>query len=240
MNSIVRPTSIISGASSGIGQAIANKLLGNNYRLGVNGRSKENLLASFSGSEDDSVAVVAGDISDCEVADELVKCTVSKFGSLNALVVNAGTGVFGSFMDVPQESIEEIIRTNILGSINLVKAAMPELLKNESSDILFISSTAGSRGGANEAIYAATKHAQNGLAGSLDREFRKQGVRVSIIAPGATRTNFASGNGRSADGVGQEEFLNANDVAESVAFALSLPKSARIQYLSILPMSQQS
>ena len=143
-------------------------------------------------------------------------------------------------MDVSKESIEEIIRTNILGSVNLVKAAMPELLKNVSSDILFISSTAGSRGGANEGIYAATKHAQNGLAGSLDREFRKQGVRVSIIAPGATRSNFASGNGRTADGVGQEEFLDSNDVAESVAFTLSLPKNARIQYLSILPMSQQS
>jgi len=155
-------------------------------------------------------------------------------------VINAGVGFFGSFMDISQGATEEIIRTNILGSINLVKAAMPELLKNAHSDIVFISSTAGSRGGANEAIYAATKHAQNGLAGSLDREYRKQGVRVSIIAPGATRTSFGIGNGREASGIDQKDFLNPNEVAETVAFTLSLPKNARIQYLSILPMSQQS
>lgn len=240
MKTLGRPTAIISGASSGIGQAISRKLLGQDYSLGLNGRSTERLFSTFSSSVSDSFTFVAGDIADFEVASELVRTTVLKFGGLNALVVNAGIGVFGSFLDTSQDKVEEIIRTNILGSIHLVRAAMPELIKNESSDILFISSTAGSRGGANEAVYAATKHAQNGLAGSLDREFRKQGVRISIIAPGSTNTNFASGNGRQADGKGQEEFLNPSDVAETVAFTLSLPKNARIQYLSILPMSQQS
>ena len=240
MGSKERQTAIISGASSGIGQAVTKKLLENDYLLGLNARNRENLVNSIDFPGKDSISISAGDISDYGVAVELVSTTLASFGSIKALVINAGVGFFGSFMDIAQSATEEIIRTNILGSINLVKAAMPELLKNAHSDIVFISSTAGTRGGANEAIYAATKHAQNGLAGSLDREYRKQGVRVSIIAPGATRTNFGIGNGREASGIHQKDFLNPNDVAETVAFTLSLPKNARIQYLSILPMSQQS
>jgi 3-oxoacyl-[acyl-carrier protein] reductase len=231
---------IVSGASSGIGQAIALKLSFQGYCLGLNSRSEPNLLTAFRTINPESILLSAGDISNFDFASNLVNSTVARFGGLNTLIVSAGVGYFGSFMDISEDLTHEIVQTNLMGSINLVKAALPHLTKNEYSDVVFISSTAGSRGGANEAVYAATKHAQNGLAGSLDREFRKLGVRVSVIAPGATRTNFASGTGRDASGDGQENYLDSIDVADAVAFALSLPKDSRIQYLSILPMSQQS
>jgi short-subunit dehydrogenase len=231
---------VVSGASSGIGKSIALKLSKEEFCLGLNSRSESNLLAAFSTLEPKSTLLSAGDISNFDFASNLVKSTVSKFGGLNTLILSAGVGYFGSFLDISEDVTHEIVQTNILGSINLVKAALPHLTQNAYSDVVFISSTAGSRGGADEAVYAATKHAQNGLAGSLDREFRKLGVRVSIIAPGATRTNFASGVGRDPNGDGQENYLDSNEVADAVAFALSLPENARVQYLSILPMSQQS
>ena len=240
MNPIQNQVTLISGASSGIGRAIASKLAAESYSLGLNSRSLVKLNESYDSFDKESIMLSAGDISNYEYTLSLVNSTVDKFGGINSVVVNAGVGFFGTFMDTPSELTEEIVRTNIMGSINLVKAPIPHLTRNKSSNIIFVSSTAGSRGGANEAVYSASKHAQNGLAGSLDREYRKHGVRVTLIAPGATRTNFAAGVGRDSDGTGQEDFLDPEDVAETVNFALSMPRSVRIQYLSILPMSQQS
>lgn len=231
---------IISGASSGIGQAIGLKLIEEGFQLGLTGRSLSKLIGSFGAHSKESCHLHPGDISDISTSVGLVESTVAKFGKIDTLVVNAGIGFFGSFLDCSPELTSEIIQTNILGSINLVRAALPFLLMNTTSNIIFISSTAGSRGGANEAIYAATKHAQNGLAGSLDREFRNKGVKITVVAPGATRTNFASGLGRNKNGEGQEDFLDPITVANTVSFVLSLPHDARIPYLSILPMSQQS
>jgi len=156
------------------------------------------------------------------------------------VIINAGVGFFGSFLDTPPELIEEIVQTNLMGSILLAQESIPILLQNNVSNLVFISSVAGFRGGANEAVYAATKYAQNGLAGSLDREFRKNGLRVTIIAPGSVQTSFAKGFGREFSLESQSHFLHPKDIAEAVYMAITLDAGARIQQINILPMSQQT
>jgi short-subunit dehydrogenase len=240
MNSPSLRSAIISGASSGIGKAVAENLAGAGYSLGLNGRAKSKLEDSFPFGETNSTVFTVGDIADYAVAKGLVDATVAAFGGVNTVVVNAGIGFFGPFVDTPLALMEEIVRTNTIGSVNLARAAIPELVKNKVSNLVFISSTAGFRGGANEAVYAATKHSQIGLAGSLDREFRSQGLRVCVIAPGSTQTDFAGGTSRGSSKTVPAEFLNPQVVAESVLFALSLPDNARIQQINILPMSQQA
>lgn len=240
MKKLHKKVAIISGASSGIGRAIAHKLAGEDFSLGLNSRVRTNLNESVAGLDPSRLSLTSGDVSDPEVSKTFVAETVNRFGGIQTAIVNAGVGYFGSFLDIPESRTKEIVQTNLLGSIYFAQAVIPELLKNESSDLIFISSTAGTRGGANEAVYASTKHAQNGLAGSIDREFRNKGLRVTIIAPGATSTKFAVGFGRELEATSQYDFLSPENVAEAVHFAITLPSKARIQNLSILPFSQST
>jgi 3-oxoacyl-[acyl-carrier protein] reductase len=94
-------------------------------------------------------------------------------------------------------------------------------------DIVIIASVAGLRGGGDEAIYAATKFSQVGLAGGLDRELREHNVRVTVIAPGGVATEFAMGTGRTPDMPGLEKMLRPEDVAEAVISVLQQPKTMR-------------
>lgn len=240
MKKLDKKVAIVSGASSGIGRAIAHKLAGENFSLGLNSRVRTNLDESVEGLDPSRLSLTVGDVSNPELSKMFVAETVNRFGGIQTAIVNAGVGYFGSFLDIPESRTKEIVQTNLLGSIYFAQAVIPELLRNEMSNLIFVSSTAGTRGGANEAIYSSTKHAQNGLAGSIDREFRSQGLRVTIIAPGATSTNFAAGFGRDPNDMSQNEFLSPSDVADAVHFAMTMPTQARIQYLSILPQSQSS
>ena len=240
MHNLPKKTAIISGASQGIGRMIASILAKNGWNLILNSRSDflpEDLAEYFVQGR---IFHVPGDISDPLVCKALVDKAVQEFGGINCAILNAGIGFFGSFLDTSQELISKIVNTNLLGSIFLAQNALPELLKNSSSNLIFISSTAGFRGGANEAVYASTKFAQTGLAGSLDREFRKAGLKVTVIAPGATETSFALDNGRDASTIQEYGYLNPSDVADAVYYTLSLAANSRIQQLVILPMTQQS
>lgn len=89
--------------------------------------------------------------------------------------------------------------TNLAGTVWPIRAAVPAMLDGGGGDLVIVSSVAGLRGGADEAVYAATKFAQVGLAGALDRELREQGIRVTAICPAAVSTEFAIGAGRDAD-----------------------------------------
>lgn len=233
-------TAIISGASSGIGKAIAMKLAENNFNLCLNGRSKIKIESVIADLSNIKLTVAVGSVSERKVCQEILDNTVKNFGGVDTVIINAGVGFFGSFLDTPQELIEEIVHTNLIGSINLAQVSIPSLLRNKVSNLVFISSVAGFRGGANEAVYAATKYAQNGLAGSIDREFRKSGLRVTIIAPGSTQSAFGKGSEPESVMEEQTHFLKPRDIAEAVFMAITMPESARIQQISILPMVQQT
>jgi 3-oxoacyl-[acyl-carrier protein] reductase len=133
----------------------------------------------------------------------------------------------------------ETLNTNILGNVWLSRSAIAHMKKNGAGDLVFIGSTSGFRGGRNEAVYAATKHAQLGFAGAIDREVRELGIRVSSILPGGVRTEFGQSNeNTSRDNF--DTFLDPVDVARALNFIVSQPLTMRITQLVILPMSQGS
>jgi 3-oxoacyl-[acyl-carrier protein] reductase len=107
-------------------------------------------------------------------------------------------------------------------------------------DIVIVSSVAGFRGGPDEAVYAGTKHAQVGLAGSLDRELREHGVRVTLICPAGTATEFAVGAGRTDDDPRFAEWLTPDDVAAAVVATLQQPRSMRTAIWTLWSMGQGS
>jgi 3-oxoacyl-[acyl-carrier protein] reductase len=112
--------------------------------------------------------------------------------------------------------------------------------QQDGGDLIILSSVAGFRGGAEEAVYAGTKHAQVGVGGSLDRELRAEGIRVTMICPAGTATEFAIGAGRTAGSPDLDAFLRAEDVAHAVRVVLEQPRSVRTTVWQMWSMDQQS
>jgi NAD(P)-dependent dehydrogenase (short-subunit alcohol dehydrogenase family) len=108
-----------------------------------------------------------------------------RFGRVDSLVANAGIGAYGGILDQSDDELVEMINANFTGTVWSVHAALPPMLEAGGGDIVIVSSVAGLRGGADEAVYAGTKFAQVGLAGAVDRELREKGVRVTTMAPAA-------------------------------------------------------
>jgi len=227
----------ITGASSGIGAATARALGAEGASVALGARRKDRLteLADELGSQ---VAIVEMDVRTSEDSQRLVDQAVESFGHLDAIVVNAGVGMYGGIMDQTDDEIRAMIDTNVAGTIWPIRAAVPRLLENGGGDIVIVASVAGLRGAGDEAVYAATKHAQVGLAGGLDRELREKNIRVSTIAPGGTATEFAMGTGRTPDMPGLADMLDAEDMAAAVVTVLQQPKSMRTLLWSMRSMKE--
>lgn len=130
-------------------------------------------------------------------------------------------------MDLTDEQLSEMMETNIAGTVWPIRAAVPGFVEAGKGDIVIVASVAGLRGAGDEAVYAATKFAQVGLAGALDRELREHGIRVSTLCPGGTATEFAMGAGRTPDMPGLEKMMRAEDVAQAVVAILRQPRAMR-------------
>jgi NADP-dependent 3-hydroxy acid dehydrogenase YdfG len=229
---------IVTGASSGIGAATAALLHERGARVLLTARRGDRLkeLAAKLGT-----AYVAGDIADPATGRELVARAVSEFGRLDSIVLNAGVGRYGGITDGDDAEMAEIIRTNLDGTVWAVRAAVQEFRRaQDGGDIVIVASVAGLRGGGNEAVYAATKFAQVGLAGSLDREVREDGIRVTTIAPAAVRTEFAIGRGRTDGDPALDQMLRPEDVGYAIATVLAQPRRVRTTLWTMYSMSEGS
>ena len=216
----------ITGASSGIGAATARALGDEGASVVVGARRKDRLaeLAEELGSQ---VAIVEMDVRDPADSRRLVDQAFDSFGRLDAIVVNAGVGMYGGIMGPTDDEVNAMIDTNVAGTIWPIRAAVPRFLEAGGGDIVIVASVAGLRGEEFEAVYAATKHAQVGLAGGLDRELREKNIRVSTLAPGGVATEFAMGTGRAPDMEGLADMMNAEDIAAAVVTVLRQPLSMR-------------
>ncbi len=216
----------ITGATAGIGAASARALAAEGAKV-VLGARREERLQELAEELGDRVAVVTMDVRDPEGAEELVATAVDRFGRLDALVANAGIGAYGGIMDLTDEQLRVMMDTNIAGTLWPIRAAVPRFRAAGGGDIVIVASVAGLRGAGDEAVYAATKFAQVGLAGGLDRELREQNIRVSTLCPGGVATEFAMGAGRTPDMPGLDDMLRAEDVAAAVVTVLRQPPTMR-------------
>ncbi len=217
----------VTGATSGIGAATARALASEGARVVIGSRRIERLAALVSELGTSESAAVEMDVRDPEACHRLIDTAVNRFGRLDAVVVSAGIGAYGGIMDLTDEKLIEMMDTNIAGTIWPIRAAVPVFLQAGGGDIVIVASVAGLRGAGDEAVYAATKFAQVGLAGGLDRELREKGIRVSVIAPGGVATEFAMGAGRTPDMPGLVDMLRPEDVADAIVTVLHQPKTMR-------------
>lgn len=232
-NDLSGKVAIITGASSGIGEALARNLSAQGVKLGLISRSGRDL--GLSGS-----ITGAADVSDRAAVQAFVDRTVDEFGRLDIAVANAGVGSYGGFLEVPVEHEDEMIATNVLGTINLYHAAVPHIISAGGGDLITVASEAGRRGLPGEAVYSASKFAQIGLTRALDNEFRERGIRASNIAPGGVWTNFAIDDDRGrVDGSEQlKGMMRPEDVAELISFVLTRPRHFRILETALRPATE--
>lgn len=230
----------ITGASAGIGAAAARLLLESGARVAVQARRKDRLDGLVSEFGADRVLAVAGDVQDPAAATSLVSAAIDVFGKLDSIVINAGIGMYGGVLDRSDEDLQTMMRTNIEGTVWAARAAVSVFRKAGAGDIVIVASVAGLRGGEDEAVYAATKFAQVGFAGALDREVRTDGIRVTAICPAGVETEFAIGAGRTEGDPSLADYLRPEDVAHAIVTVLEQPRRVRTTQWQLWSMGQGS
>jgi NADP-dependent 3-hydroxy acid dehydrogenase YdfG len=227
----------ITGASSGIGREAARLLVEAGAQVALGARRLDRLNALVEELGSDNALAVGMDVTSPQDNNDFIAKTLGRFGRLDGVVANAGLGHYGGISDISDADVANMINVNYTGTVWTVRAAVPELRKAGGGDIVIVASVAGLRGDANEAVYAGTKFAQVGLAGSMDRELSPEGIRVTAICPAGTDTEFAIGAGRTEGDPALDDFLRPSDVAFQIVTALQQPRRLRTTLWAIWPLS---
>lgn len=230
----------ITGATAGIGRETARLLVEEGARVALGGRRVDRLDELVDELGDQNAIGVPMDVRSQADNARLIAAAVARWGRLDSVIPGAGIGMYGGILDRTDEQLATMMDTNYAGTVWTVRAALPTMLAAGGGDVVIISSVAGFRGGADEAVYAGTKHAQVGLAGALDRELREQGVRVTLICPAATATEFAVGAGRMAADPRSADWLSPTDVAAAIVTTLRQPRTMRTSIWTMWAMGQGS
>ncbi|MFD8820268.1 SDR family NAD(P)-dependent oxidoreductase [Streptomyces sp. NPDC059627] len=181
------PVALVTGASSGIGACVADRLAASGrWRLVLNGRDEERLLrvADRTGG-----LTLPMELDTVGGAEKLAAATLDLVGEVDLLVANAGIGWAGAFADTPPEMIDRLLAVNLLAPLHLSRALLPGMVRRGRGHLLFVSSIAGCVAVGGEAVYSATKAGLNAFAESVRYEVGA-GVRVSVVVPGAVDTPF--------------------------------------------------
>ena len=230
--SIDGKTAVITGASRGIGAALARQLHARGVKLGLASRRGDGL-----GLE--GVVAQRCDVRDLDALTRLCDETAETFGGIDIVVANAGVGAYGPFLELSREHLDEMLDVNLKGTLYAIRAALPHMLGRE-GDVITLASEAGRRGLPHEAVYCASKFGQVGFTRALDHELREHGIRCTNICPGGVATDFAleEGRGRTSDEL--PGMMTADDVAEVVVFALERPRHLRLLETAFRPMTEAS
>jgi 3-oxoacyl-[acyl-carrier protein] reductase len=222
---------LVTGASRGVGAAVARAFSERGARVALLSRSGDDLgLPGALG--------LACDVSDREQVFAAVGSVVDAFGGLDCAVANAGVGMYGPFLDLAPEHLEAMIDVNLKGTLYTAAATLPHLVESGAGDFVSLSSVAGLRAFPGEAVYNASKFGQVGFTRALDHELRERGVRATNVCPGGIATDFAMGTGRTENST--EGMMTAEDVADTVVYCVTRPRSWRVLTMSYRPMIEGS
>mgnify|MGYP005854916629 CR=1 FL=1 len=214
---------IVTGATSGIGEACAHVFGREGAKIIITGRNQEKLDQSSSRLKAEGVDVFAilGDAGSEADNRRIAGETIAKFGRIDVLVNNAGISMRALFQEVDLEVFRQVMNTNFWGTVYATKFCLPEILKSKGS-IIGISSINGYRGTPARTAYTASKFAMNGFFESLRTEVMNQGVHILVAAPGFTASNIrnnaltAHGQAQGASPRDEGKMMTAEEVAEEI------------------------
>jgi NAD(P)-dependent dehydrogenase (short-subunit alcohol dehydrogenase family) len=184
---------LITGASSGLGRALAEAVLDAGHRVVATARDPES-VTDLERRHPGQALAARLDVTRPDDARTALASATEAFGRVDVVVNNAGYGLFGALEELEDEQLRRQFETNVFGPVNVIRAALPQLRRQGSGHIVQISSLEGVAPIlAGETAYAATKFAAEGLCEALAMEVRHLGIRVTIVEPGPVRTDFAAG-----------------------------------------------
>lgn len=224
---------IITGGGSGLGKAVAIALANEGVNIGITGRNEENLKNTT--EEIKKLGVNAAysvfSIDDEKAVKSGIDALVKDLNGVDILVNNAGIGNFGTLEQMPSETWEQVMKTNLFGVYYAAQAVHPYLKEKGEGDIVNVASTAGLKGGANMSAYAASKAAVVSLSQSMMAEWRKENIRVITLTPSTIASDMSIQGGLT-DG-NPEKVLQPEDFAEWVRDILKMNRRALIANASI-------
>ncbi|HEU5063857.1 MAG TPA: SDR family NAD(P)-dependent oxidoreductase [Solirubrobacterales bacterium] len=242
----------MTGASSGIGAAAARELAARGAAVALLARRAER-IESLGGEIADAGGTalpIEADVGDREQAEAAVAHAASELGRLDVLVNNAGVMLLGPIADAPVEEWERMVEVNLLGLMYTARAALPHLLEaagrdpRRVADLVNISSVAGRMARKGSGVYNATKFGVGAFSESLRQEMARRGVRVSLIEPGAVATELQSHNRPEVRERIEKRFedmdiLQAEDIADAIAYVVTRPRHVAINELLVRPTEQE-
>jgi 3-oxoacyl-[acyl-carrier protein] reductase len=229
---------LITGASAGIGGAIARAFMREGADLVVVARRADRLeaLAEEARRRGRVCRLVTGDAREQDTASRAIQAALDHFGKLDILVNNVGIGIYKPLEETSPEDYDLMMDSNMRSTFLFTRFAVPVLTHQGSGVIINVASMAGVMGFAGEAVYCATKFAQVGFTQALDRELRPRGIKVGVLCPGGVKTEFAIGSGRTEEGVAASGMLEPEDVADAALLMATQSAGSRIIEIRLRPM----
>jgi NADP-dependent 3-hydroxy acid dehydrogenase YdfG len=244
---------LITGASSGIGEATARALAGRGAKVALAARRLERLerLAAEIAGQGHTALAIQADIADQGQAIEAVDRTVDELGRLDIVVNNAGVMLLGPIEDAPTEEWNRMIDLNLKGLVHTTHAALPHLVaaaedsERGCADVVNVSSVAGRVARAGSGVYNLTKHGVGAFSESFRQEFAGRRVRSIVVEPGAVDTELTDHVREGVRGQVRERFadihvLEASDVADAIAYAVTRPRHVSLNEILIRPTEQRN
>ncbi|HDT6476098.1 TPA: SDR family oxidoreductase [Staphylococcus aureus] len=222
---------VVTGAGSGIGEAIATLLHEEGAKVVLAGRNKDKLQNVANQLAQDSVKVVPTDVTKKEEVDELIKMAQQTFGGLDIVINSAGQMLSSKITDYQVDEWDSMIDVNIKGTLYTAKAALPTMLEQSSGHLINIASISGFEVMKSSTIYSATKAAVHTITQGLEKELAKTGVKVTSISPGMVDTAITATYNPT-----DRKKLEPQDIAEAVLYALTQPKHVNVNEITVRPV----
>lgn len=222
---------VVTGAGSGIGEAITTLLHEEGAKVVLAGRNKDKLQNVANQLAQDSVKVVPTDVTKKEEVDELIKMAQQTFGVLDIVINSAGQMLSSKITDYQVDEWDSMIDVNIKGTLYTAKAALPTMLEQSSGHLINIASISGFEVTKSSTIYSATKAAVHTITQGLEKELAKTGVKVTSISPGMVDTAITATYNPT-----DRKKLEPQDIAEAVLYALTQPKHVNVNEITVRPV----
>ncbi len=223
---------LVTGASRGIGLAIARKVGQMGARVAICARNRERLQRAADSLRREGISAlpISADVADAGSVAVLVETTRRELGEIAVLVNNAGIGAFGPVQEIDEADWDAVLDTNLKGVFLCTKAVAPQMIRRRSGHIINIGSLAGKNAFAGGGVYCASKWGLQGLSYCMAEDLRGYGIRVSVICPGTVRTEFSPHAGKD-----PRKMLQPEDVAHAVAMLLTQAPQSFISEVLLRP-----
>ncbi|HDG5427290.1 TPA: SDR family oxidoreductase [Staphylococcus aureus] len=231
MTVLTDKVAVVTGAGSGIGEAIATLLHEEGVKVILAGRNKDKLQNVANQLAQDSVKVVPTDVTKKEEVDELIKIAQQTFGGLDIVINSAGQMLSSKITDYQVDEWDSMIDVNIKGTLYTAQAALPTMLEQSSGHLINIASISGFEVTKSSTIYSATKAAVHTITQGLEKELAKTGVKVTSISPGMVDTAITAAYNPT-----DRKKLEPQDIAEAVLYALTQPKHVNVNEITLRPV----